>query len=94
MHDEAPKGRRLVTNQNYLLGNHHLLVEKMTLDWNIKRIGDAKKVAHGATTPVVLRMRMSPMVGSLMLRPSTRDFTVLIYRHHITITTEMELEQI
>ncbi|WP_214772288.1 glycoside hydrolase family 55 protein [Exiguobacterium sp. s39] len=43
MHDDAPKGRRLVTNQNYLLGNHHLLVEKMTLDWNIKRIGDAKK---------------------------------------------------
>ncbi|MCT4793455.1 MULTISPECIES: glycosyl hydrolase family 28-related protein [Exiguobacterium] len=43
LHDAAPKGRRLITNQNYLLGNHHLLVERMTLDWNIERIGDAKK---------------------------------------------------
>lgn len=42
-HPDTPKGRRLITNDSYTLGNSHLLVEKLTLDWNVERLGEAKK---------------------------------------------------
>lgn len=43
--DEAPKGRRLVSNSNFLRGNHHILVEGLSLDWNVERLGDARKTS-------------------------------------------------
>ena len=47
LHDEAPKRQRLVTNANYLKGNHHISVENLELDWNIERLGNAEKTSAG-----------------------------------------------
>jgi hypothetical protein len=43
LHDQAPKGTRLITNENHWRGNHHLFVQGLSLDWNVGRLGDAKK---------------------------------------------------
>jgi hypothetical protein len=45
LHDIAPKGARLITNANHWKGNHHLIVQGMTLDWNVERLGDVKKTS-------------------------------------------------
>lgn len=45
LHDSAPKGTRLVTNSHYWLGNHHICVEEMSLDWNVERLGNATKTS-------------------------------------------------
>ena len=41
--DNAPKGTRLVTNSNHWLGNHHIYIEGMSLDWNVERLGNSEK---------------------------------------------------
>jgi hypothetical protein len=41
--DHSPKGTRLVTNSNHWLGNHHIFVDGLSLDWNVERLGDAAK---------------------------------------------------
>jgi hypothetical protein len=41
--DHSSKGTRLVTNSNHWLGNHHILVEGLSLDWNVERLGEAAK---------------------------------------------------
>ncbi|WP_404332738.1 glycosyl hydrolase family 28-related protein [Mesobacillus maritimus] len=41
--DCSSKGTRLVTNSNHWLGNHHILVEGLSLDWNVERLGDVAK---------------------------------------------------
>lgn len=45
LHGDAPKGARLVTNANYWLGNDHIFVEEMSLDWNVERLGSEKKTS-------------------------------------------------
>lgn len=43
LNDTSPKGSRLVTNSNHWLGNHHITVEGLSLDWNVERLGKAAK---------------------------------------------------
>jgi hypothetical protein len=45
LHSTAPKGTRLITNAHHWKGNHHLIVQGMTLDWNVERLGDVKKTS-------------------------------------------------
>ncbi len=35
---DSPKKAILITNANPILGNHHILVQGMTLDWNVERL--------------------------------------------------------
>jgi hypothetical protein len=45
LHDKALKGTRLVTNRNHKRGNRNILVEGMSLDWNVERLGDVPKTS-------------------------------------------------
>jgi hypothetical protein len=45
LHNESPKGTRLVTNRNHRRGNRNILVEGMSLDWNVERIGSEPKTS-------------------------------------------------
>lgn len=45
LHTTASKGTRLITNANHWKGNHHIFVEGMSLDWNVERLGVAKKTS-------------------------------------------------
>ena len=45
LHDQAPKGARLVTNTNHWKGNNHLIVQGLSLDWNVARLGDEPKTS-------------------------------------------------
>nr|WP_308303533.1 glycosyl hydrolase family 28-related protein [Bacillus canaveralius] len=45
LHHQAPKGRRLITNANHWRGNHHILVEGMSLDWNADRLCPTDKTS-------------------------------------------------
>ncbi|WP_409304238.1 glycosyl hydrolase family 28-related protein [Peribacillus sp. SCS-155] len=45
LHEQAPRGTRLVSNRNYRRGNRNILVEGMTLDWNVERLGDVPKTS-------------------------------------------------
>lgn len=47
LHERADKGTRLITNANHWKGNHHIFVQGMSLDWNVERLGDAKKTSTG-----------------------------------------------
>lgn len=48
LHDKAPKRSRLVTNHSHQKGNHHIKVEELTLDWNVKRLKkETKKTSSG-----------------------------------------------
>ncbi|KKB33179.1 glycosyl hydrolase family 28-related protein [Bacillus thermotolerans] len=47
LHDKSPKSSWLVTNAEHKKGNHHLLVEGMTLDWNVERLGDVPRTSTG-----------------------------------------------
>lgn len=42
---QASKGTRLVTNANHWKGNHHLLVQGVSLNWNVERLGDTVKTS-------------------------------------------------
>lgn len=45
LHDDAPVSARLVTNANHWLGNHHIFVGDMSLDWNVERLKNAEKTS-------------------------------------------------
>ncbi len=45
LHNQASKGIRLVTNANHWKGNHHLFIKGLSLDWNIKRLGNTAKTS-------------------------------------------------
>lgn len=45
LHPKAGKGTRLVTNANHWKGNHHIMVETLSLDWNIERLGSEEKTS-------------------------------------------------
>ncbi|WP_371069675.1 glycosyl hydrolase family 28-related protein [Sediminibacillus sp. JSM 1682029] len=45
--DSAPKWTRLLTNANHFLGNSHLYVEGLTLDWNVERLKGDEKTSFG-----------------------------------------------
>ncbi|KAB7709149.1 pectate lyase [Bacillus aerolatus] len=47
LHDKTPKAGWLITNADHKKGNHHLYVEKMTLDWNVERLGDVPRTSTG-----------------------------------------------
>lgn len=47
LHDDAPISARLVTNANYWLGNHHIAIEAMSLDWNVERLKNVEKTSSG-----------------------------------------------
>jgi hypothetical protein len=45
LHGQASKGTRLITNKNHWKGNHHLLVQGLSLDWNVERLGEVEKTS-------------------------------------------------
>jgi hypothetical protein len=45
LHDDAPVSTRLVTNANHFLGNHHIFIKDMGLDWNVKRLKQVEKTS-------------------------------------------------
>ena len=45
LHDDAPKGTRLITNSHHQRGNRNIYVEGMSLDWNVERLGNVEKTA-------------------------------------------------
>ncbi len=45
LHDQAPKGTRLITNSSHWKGNHHILVQGMSLNWNVERLGNVTKTS-------------------------------------------------
>lgn len=47
--DHAPKHRRLLRNATPRLGNHHIEVAHLTLDWNVSRLGQTKRTTSGDT---------------------------------------------
>jgi hypothetical protein len=47
LHDDAPKEKRLITNANHLRGNRNILVQGMSLDWNVERLGSTAKTSTG-----------------------------------------------
>lgn len=47
LHPKASRKTRLLTNRNYLSGNRNISVEKMTLDWNVERLGDVEMTSAG-----------------------------------------------
>ncbi|MDN6625749.1 MAG: glycoside hydrolase family 55 protein [Pisciglobus halotolerans] len=48
--DSAPKKERIVTNKHHLVGNHHIRIKNMTLDWNVERFNKKERTAAGGTT--------------------------------------------
>lgn len=48
--DEAPKKERLITNQDYVRGNHHISIEHLTLNWNVERLSKEERTSAGGTT--------------------------------------------
>ena len=53
LHDDAPKGTRLITNSHHRRGNRNIYVEGISLDWNVERLGNAEKTATWGTTRAV-----------------------------------------
>lgn len=47
LHDDAPKSTRLLTNAHHWLGDHHICVESMSLDWNVERLGLVENTSAG-----------------------------------------------
>lgn len=45
LHPKTSKGARLVTNSSHWKGNHHILVQGLSLDWNVERLGSTAKTA-------------------------------------------------
>ena len=45
--NQSPKKAILVTNSNHLFGNHHILVQGMTLDWNVDRLPQDVQTSAG-----------------------------------------------
>ncbi len=47
LHDQSSKDTRLITNMNHWKGNHHLLVQSLSLDWNVERLDRVAKTSTG-----------------------------------------------
>ncbi|MFD1359471.1 glycosyl hydrolase family 28-related protein [Fictibacillus halophilus] len=47
LHDHSPKSEWLVTNKNHFWGNRNILVQGVSLDWNIERLGHEEKTSAG-----------------------------------------------
>lgn len=47
LRDTAPKRSFVITNENHVKGNHHILIEGITLDWNIERLQLDEKSSSG-----------------------------------------------
>ncbi|MBM6614516.1 glycoside hydrolase family 55 protein [Desemzia sp. RIT804] len=47
--DEAPKKERLITNQDYWKGNHHIEIAHLTLNWNVERLSKEERTSAGGT---------------------------------------------
>ncbi len=45
--NESPKKAILITNANPIRGNHHILVQGMTLDWNVERLTSNEQTSSG-----------------------------------------------
>lgn len=45
LHNKAKKGTRLLTNANHWQGNHHIMVQGLSLDWNVERLGSIPKTS-------------------------------------------------
>lgn len=45
LHDSSPKGTRLISNRNHWRGNRNILVQGMSLDWNVERLGNTEKTS-------------------------------------------------
>ncbi|MGG3448452.1 glycosyl hydrolase family 28-related protein [Domibacillus aminovorans] len=47
LRDTAPKRSFMMTNENHVKGNHHILIEGITFDWNIERLQLDEKSSSG-----------------------------------------------
>ncbi|WP_018662688.1 glycosyl hydrolase family 28-related protein [Heyndrickxia acidiproducens] len=47
LHPDAPKKTRLVSNSSHMRGNSHILVQNLSLDWNLERLGVGEKSSAG-----------------------------------------------
>lgn len=47
LRDNAPKRSFVMTNENHIKGNHHILIEGITFDWNIERLRSNEKSSSG-----------------------------------------------
>ncbi|WP_309087997.1 glycosyl hydrolase family 28-related protein [Domibacillus sp.] len=47
LRNTAPKRSFVITNENHVKGNHHILIEGMTLDWSLERLHPDEKSASG-----------------------------------------------
>ncbi|MEW8987242.1 MAG: glycosyl hydrolase family 28-related protein, partial [Bacillus sp. (in: firmicutes)] len=47
LHDSSPKATQLITNTQQWLGNHHIYVGCMSLDWNVERLDSSEKTSSG-----------------------------------------------
>lgn len=45
--NETPKKAILITNSSPIRGNHHILVQGMTLDWNVERLPQSDRTSSG-----------------------------------------------
>ncbi|MCM3569744.1 glycoside hydrolase family 55 protein [Neobacillus mesonae] len=45
LHSDADKGTRQITNASHWRGNHHIIVEGLSLDWNVERLGNDSKTS-------------------------------------------------
>lgn len=56
LHDQAPKYRRLLRNATPFLGNHHIEIAHLTLDWNVDRLGAVDRTSSGDTASSALTL--------------------------------------
>ncbi|WP_409298692.1 glycosyl hydrolase family 28-related protein [Peribacillus sp. SCS-26] len=47
LHENAPKSEWVITNKHHFTGNRCILVQNMSLDWNVERIPAGRKTAAG-----------------------------------------------
>ncbi|OLN22500.1 pectate lyase [Domibacillus antri] len=47
LRDSAPKRSFVLTNENHVKGNSHILIEGITMDWNIERLQPDEKSSSG-----------------------------------------------
>ena len=45
LHHHADKGTRLITNAHHLRGNHHIIIDGLSLDWNVQRLDSVQKTS-------------------------------------------------
>ncbi|WP_100331237.1 glycosyl hydrolase family 28-related protein [Bacillus xiapuensis] len=47
LHKDAPISSWVVTNKEHKKGNHHIIVQDMSLDWHVERLGEVEKTSAG-----------------------------------------------